>query len=219
MCANVRLIINGSKSSSVVIMGAHIDSRNTQSSASATGPAPGADDNGSGSAVNLAAVKAIAGNTGTRFSNALHIVWFCGEEQGLLGSAAMAQDYKNARTDVIMMINADMIGYTDTKYGVTLSFDQRATTEWVTDSCKKFSQVYQPSLKIGNTNGCCSDNQSFYNQGFPTAGIFETPTLGISYPQYHKPGDVWDSGLLNYAQITQFGTSSFACVLEYANPI
>ena len=221
MCSNIRLVIPGAtKPSSVVVIGAHIDSRNTASGAAATGPAPGADDNASGSAVNLEIVRAIATNAKKhRFEHTVHILWFCGEEQGLLGSAAMAKEYKQQGVDIIGMFNNDMIAYTDPKIGMVLSFMKGSATKWLTDSCKAFSALYVPNLPTGDTGACCSDQQSFFAQGFPAAGIFETPTSGVVYPNYHKSTDTWNSGLINYNQIWSFGLANFCCILEYAIPI
>ena len=219
MCPNVRLVVQGRNTTAVVVVGAHLDSRNAASGSSATGAAPGADDNGSGSAVNLEIAQALSDRRPSqKFEYSLHVVWFCGEEQGLLGSAALAKEYKAQKTHVVAMLNADMIGYTDSRYGVVMSFDSRSTTAWLTQSCKKFAPVYVPGLKVGDTPGCCSDAQSFYNQGFPAAGIFETPTTNVVYPQYHKSGDTWNDGYINYQQIYLFGKAFFACALEYALP-
>jgi len=219
MCNNIRLIFTGSVNpNSLVVIGAHLDSRNTKSSSTATGPAPGADDNGSGSAVNLEIVKSIA-QIGGKFQYTLHILWFCGEEQGLLGSAYLAKQYKQQGATIIAAFNNDMIGYTAKSYGMTLSFVDRMTTPWLTSSCKTIATAYIPTLKQGDTSGCCSDEQSFFNNGFAVVGLFETPTLDVLYPNYHKSTDTWDDGLINYEQIYFFGLASFACVLEYVVPL
>jgi len=55
----------------------------------ATGDAPGADDNASGSSAMLEIARVI-GASGTSLRRTLRIVLFCGEEQGLLGSRALA---------------------------------------------------------------------------------------------------------------------------------
>lgn len=221
MCNNVRLIINGaihSEVDGIVVIGAHLDSRNTNSGSGATGVAPGADDNGSGSAVNLEIVKTIAQNPNYRFKYGLHILWFCGEEQGLYGSANLAAAYKSAGTPIIGMFNNDMIGYTSPSQGVVLSFMDRYATDWLSSSCRAFCNMYLPNLKSGGTGACCSDQQSFYNRGFPAAGIFETPQSSVQYPQYHRSGDTFNNGLINYNQVFQFGQANFVCIMEYAIP-
>jgi len=201
-----------------ILIGSHLDSRNTGSSPTATGVAPGADDNGSGSSTNLAIARLIAHNK-VRFVNSVRMMWFCGEEQGLFGSQALALQYKNQGLNVQAMYNLDMIGYTDSRYGVTLTFSTRSVTPGLRASCEKIAATYMPNLKQGASSGCCSDEQSFYNQGFPSLGIFETPTTNVVYPRYHQIGDSWDNGLINYDQIHLFAQAISSCILEYSQPL
>jgi len=220
MCPNVVVTIDGISTDKVII-GAHLDSRNTGSGSGATGVAPGADDNGSGTAAMLAILKAIAQASSQQevtFQYTIQLMWFCGEEQGLLGSQFIARQMASAGETVVGMFNNDMIGYTDSRYGVVCSFMKNQATAWLSESCKTFAGVYVPTLKTGDTTGCCSDQQSFFSAGFPAAGIFETPTSSVVYPQYHRPGDTFDNGLVNMQQVFQFGQANYACILEYAVP-
>eukprot|EP00732_Lithocolla_globosa_P004033 Lithocolla_globosa_v1_NODE_3490_length_1657_cov_527.754682.p1 type:complete len:472 gc:universal NODE_3490_length_1657_cov_527.754682:98-1513(+) len=218
MCPNVVLEIAGNSTSTdqIFVTGAHLDGRNTNSGSGASGAAPSADDNGSGSAVQMEMVRVIA-NKKIGFSSTMRILWFCGEEQGLIGSRALASSYAAAGDNVIMW-NMDMIGYTSPTYGMTWSFMNRYATEWLSESCMDIGSVYVPSLPSAYTNACCSDQQSFYENGFPAAGIFETPSNSVVYPQYHRTGDTWDNGLINYDQVHLFGQALFACILEYTEP-
>jgi len=220
MCSNVvlRMAGAGPNSAKIVVSGAHIDSRNTGSGAGATGVAPGADDNGSGSAVLLEMARIIGANK-VRFDHSVHFLWFCGEEQGLLGSANLANAYANRGDDIVGMFNNDMIGYTSPQHGVTLSMMNRFATRELSEACMAFSAIYVPTLRSAFTNACCSDQQSFFNAGFPSAGIFETPTNSVVYPEYHRPGDTFNNGLINYDQVHLFGRANFACMMEYAQPM
>ena len=65
----------------VVLVTAHLDSINLSGGASA--PAPGADDNGSGSAGVLEMARVLAGGAAR---HDLRLILFGGEEQGLFGS-------------------------------------------------------------------------------------------------------------------------------------
>jgi hypothetical protein len=93
----------------IVVVGAHFDSRGTMNS-SPTQRAPGADDNGSGSASVLEFARVIA-ETGATFRKTLKLCLFTGEEQGLVGSRALASQLAEDGENVIAMFNADMIGY------------------------------------------------------------------------------------------------------------
>jgi len=219
MCNNVILDLTGTRlPNRWVLTGAHLDSRNTGSGATATGIAPGADDNSSGSAVHLELARIIAANA-VQFEVSVRLMWFCGEEQGLLGSAALATSYRQQNLDVIGMFNMDMIGYTDPPNGVVLSFMTGSATRSLSETCQRFSQTYIPSMRVGFTSACCSDQQSFFSRGFPAAGIFETPTPGVRYPRYHQTGDQWDNGFINYEQIWRFGQAISVCAMEFAVPV
>lgn len=88
----------------IVVVGAHYDSRGTQST-SPTQRAPGADDNGSGSAALLELARVIS-ESGTRFRHTIRLCLFTGEEQGLIGSRALASQYAEEGQDIIAMFNA-----------------------------------------------------------------------------------------------------------------
>jgi len=223
MCENLIVTIPGvTQPKRYVISGAHLDSRMAVDTRT-TAAAPGADDNASGSAVQLDYLRVIAAQN-RRFTYSLRIVWFCGEEQGLLGSNALAKLYSTSGVDVIAMFNMDMIGWMYQPPGtpppprkMVLTFSVGSTSKELTDQCKAFSQVYLPTLEIGESRGCCSDEQSFHNAGFRAAGIFETPTLNVQYPYYHRETDVYTQ--VSGSQVYNFGKSFLACIAEHAVPL
>jgi len=73
--------------------------------------APGADDNGSGSVAVLMAARLLAPYS---FSYTIRFVLFTGEEQGLRGSDAYADDCYAAGDDIRGVVNLDMIAYNST---------------------------------------------------------------------------------------------------------
>jgi len=223
MCENLIVTIPGVTSPKrYVVAGAHLDSRmgiNTRT----TSPAPGADDNASGSAVQLEHLRVIA-TQNRKFTYSLRYIWFCGEEQGLLGSNALAKEYSAAAVDIIGMFNNDMIGWMWQPPGTpppprrsVMSFMTGSSNKELSDQCKAFSKVYNPSLEVGDTRGCCSDQQSFHNYGYRAAGIFETPTDNVQYPDYHKETDVYTQ--VSGIQVYNFAKSFLACIAEHAVPV
>ena len=90
----------------IVVLGAHFDSRNKDAQ-DARGPAPGADDNGTGTAAVLEIARQLAAVPTAR---TVRFVLFSGEEQGLVGARADAQRLKAAGANVVLMANLDMIG-------------------------------------------------------------------------------------------------------------
>jgi leucyl aminopeptidase len=89
-------------SGEVVMLTAHLDSL----SGSTSTYAPGADDNGTGSASLLEAARLLRQ---FRFDRTIKIIWFTGEEDGLLGSEAYVTDHPTS--SVVGVVNLDMFGW------------------------------------------------------------------------------------------------------------
>jgi hypothetical protein len=212
--ANVVAELKGRNSNSdkIVVMGAHFDSR-SNIRASPSDRAPGADDNGSGSAALLEFAKVINAH-GAKFEHTLRLVLFTGEEQGLLGSRAIARKWADEGENVIAMFNADMIGYKLPNAETTLGYMNRFADLDLTAISKVASKTYVPDLEVGFTQACCSDQQSFYENGFPSVGWFETATESVVYPQYHKTDDLLM--YLDEEQIYLQATSCMASVIIWA---
>lgn len=100
----------GTGSRALVLVTAHLDSVNTAGGPAA--PAPGADDNGSGSAGLLELARVLAGQAWT---HDLRLVLFGGEEQGLHGSRQyVAALPAEERTRIRAVLNMDMIATRNT---------------------------------------------------------------------------------------------------------
>ena len=100
---NLILTIPG-QSTDEVILSAHLDTIWQGGSSSTT--APGANDNGSGSATVLEAARLLRQY---RFQRTIRLILFTGEEQGLFGSAAYTADHP--LTSVLGVVNMDMFGW------------------------------------------------------------------------------------------------------------
>jgi hypothetical protein len=88
------------------VMSSHYDSRNSDN-ADGTRDAPGADDNGSGTAAVLEAARVLAS---THPRATIIFATYDAEEQGLFGSTHHAQALKAAGIDVAGDLNNDIIG-------------------------------------------------------------------------------------------------------------
>ena len=92
----------------LIVIGGHYDSRNTNVT-DGVNPAPGANDSGSQAALVLEAARVMAGHT---FDATVVFATWAGEEQGLLGSAAFVQHYRNYFPNGTIELNytADIVG-------------------------------------------------------------------------------------------------------------
>jgi leucyl aminopeptidase len=100
-----------------LIIGAHQDSTNLLPFL----PAPGADDDGSGTVSILEAFSVLLhqGWSPAPNSGALEFMWFSAEEGGLLGSQEVARAYRNNNRVVSGMVQFDMTAFV--KKGTTPS--------------------------------------------------------------------------------------------------
>jgi len=213
MCDNVIAEFRGAAApTEIVVLGAHLDSRGVNNT-SPTAAAPGADDNGSGTALAIHFARLVK-QRGTQFRRTVRIITFCGEEQGLLGSRAIAQLYKNQSVNIIAMYNIDMVGYKPPTSPTVVAFMTGSATANLTTQCRNTVSQYLPSQPQGTTSACCSDQQAFFENGFPAIGVFETNTSSVVYPDYHRDTDTPDK--VNFPQVAIFGQAVFSCLLTTA---
>ncbi len=91
-----------------IIVGGHLDSL-VLGVDPKTGRAPGANDDATGVAIALEMARILAGK---KLRNTVKFVAFTGEEQGLLGSKALAKRAKDEKWPIIAVLNNDTVGST-----------------------------------------------------------------------------------------------------------
>jgi hypothetical protein len=106
--ANVMATLKGTNPNDnrVFIVSGHLDSRNTDVM-DTKGPAPGANDDGSGTAAVVELARVMATRS---FPATIIFVAVQGEEQGLYGAQHLADRAKKENWNVVAMLNNDMIG-------------------------------------------------------------------------------------------------------------
>ncbi|GAA4308940.1 M20/M25/M40 family metallo-hydrolase [Nibribacter koreensis] len=106
--ANVMATLKGTDPNDdrVFIVSGHIDSRNTDVM-DAVGKAPGANDDGSGTAAVIELARVMAKQS---FPATIIFVCVQGEEQGLIGARHLAERAKKENWNLVAMLNNDMIG-------------------------------------------------------------------------------------------------------------
>ena len=106
--SNVVAVIPGTVNpDNIIVVGGHYDS-SVWPVDSVNQLAPGADDNGSGTAATLEIARILAHHP---LSKTVIFMPFAAEEVGLLGSTAYAMDAYYRGTDIQLMINFDMIAH------------------------------------------------------------------------------------------------------------
>jgi hypothetical protein len=106
---NVYAVLKGSDPESakrIVLVSGHYDSRNSDN-LNATDPAPGANDDGSGTAVSLECARVLSK---LKFPATIIFLTVAGEEQGLYGSEHFAQMAKSEGWNIEAVLNNDIVG-------------------------------------------------------------------------------------------------------------
>ena len=151
-----------------VIIIAHLDSVNQPGGPSA--PAPGADDNASGSAGVLSLANAMAG---TSFAHDLVFILCGGEEQGLHGStqfiAGMSAADK-ARTKAVL--NLDMIGHVNTA-ARTVLLEGHAISQALINGLAQAAAEFTGLTVQSSLNPFASDHVPFINANIPAVLTIE----------------------------------------------
>jgi len=181
---------------SILIFNAHFDNAHVS---------VGANDDGSGTAAVLAAAYALSHFT---FNRTIRFVTFSGEEQGLIGSRAYLKEIYKRGDDVLLDIDADMIGHTETVEGahaarLTVTEDTGyATTvfQLISDTYVDFTITTHNLTRIQKNWGG-SDYAAFVNDGYETIACWEAD----HDPNMHTPADnlsnVNIAYLVNYTKL------------------
>lgn len=163
---------------SVIIFNAHYDS---------VAKGPGANDDGSGTAAVLAAAYALSQY---EFKRTIRFVTFAGEEVGLVGSRAYAKEAYAQNDNILVEINADMIGHDEGSNKMTITATEDAG--WVAELFLSINTDYSIGLTVNRgainrqRNGLGgSDYASFLPYGWECIGCWE----GDHDPNFHSPQD------------------------------
>jgi hypothetical protein len=192
----------------VIVLGGHYDSR-TYNSTDPTGPAPGANDSGSQTAVLLEAARVMST---VDFDATIMFASFAAEEQGFHGSAQLAKDYAmyvtpNAKVEA--MFSIDIVGGdnlandatalhqfrlfspgTPREFNLPMGVtDDESPSRGVMRYIGYWGGAYVPSMTMipvlrEDRPNIGSDHESFINLGYPGVRFLDT----IEYPNAAMPG-------------------------------
>lgn len=153
----------------IIVLGGHLDSINRGINSEI---APGADDNASGSASLMEAMRVLISHG--RPDRSVEFFWYAGEESGLLGSAEIAQQYKAQNKDVVAVLQLDMTMFPGAGEFVVGSMTDY-TSAWLRNYLVEINEPYLKVRIIESECGYgCSDHASWYRQGYATLMPFES---------------------------------------------
>ena len=168
------------KTNHTIVVGAHLDSINMFLPSIL--PAPGADDDGSGTVTILEALSALVQSKeilAGEAENTIEFHWYSAEEGGLLGSQAIFKSYRASDKQVKAMIQQDMTGYIEQtlahgkpeSVGVITDYVNPNLTEFVEEIIDTYCDIPYTLTKCGYA---CSDHASASKYGYPSAFVIES---------------------------------------------
>lgn len=176
--------------------------------------APGADDNASGTASVLLAARAM---TNFNFARTVRFLLVSGEEQGLRGSWAYAEDAYTLGRNIVAVVNADMLGFRDDQlYDVGIR--EGEPWEWMGEYMVTVAEYYLPELEVipHFVGWGGSDHMSFQAFGYPALMVGEYPG-SFWYPYIHTPYDTLDK--LDPLMVSLGAKLQLAGAMSFADPL
>ncbi len=190
-------------------------------------PAPGADDNGSGTALTMEVARVLA-NSGIDFDATLVFALWAGEEQGLFGARAHAQRLQESDAAVEAALNNDLVGSSRGGDGSVDSGTVRLYAQGPEDSMsrslaryiEKAAAIHVPSHRIRlmareDRFSRASDHSAFNARGFPAVVFRESKE---NFSRQHGLEDTPDGVDFTYLAQNARVNAAAAALLALAPP-
>ncbi|KAF8191470.1 peptidase [Mycena galopus ATCC 62051] len=174
----------------ITVIGAHCDSINTVNPYL---PAPGADDDGSGTVTILEAYRVLL--LGYIPTSPLEFHFYAAEECGLLGSQAIAAAYESARKEIKGMIQFDMTAWVKAgsreEMAVISSSSDVDLTEFEIKLIERYVDI--PWVREAYPGGIgMTDHLSWTRAGYQSCHVLESTFPNANSRNIHTPNDIID---------------------------
>lgn len=194
----------------VVILGGHEDSiAGFWGGANST--APGADDNASGIAVITEVIRVMVAS-GYQPSQTVQFMAYAAEEVGLRGSRQIADEYKDAGTQVQGVLQLDMTGYNGSDKDIYFISDNTDSSQnaFLGKLIEEYTDYSWDYTKCGYG---CSDHASWTRNEFAASFPFESK-MGEESPDIHSSRDTLAS--MDAGHSVKFAKLAVAYMVEMA---
>jgi len=153
--------------------------------------APGADDNGTGTATVLTAAEILSQH---QFEYSILYICFSGEEQGLRGSKAYAAWAAENGLGIVGVLNFDMLGYWEPGVEQDLEIETNEDSQWFAQAILNAADLYtETPYELHVYDGAWwGDHASFWAEGFAAVNHEEAWDWGDAdfNPYYHSTEDL-----------------------------
>lgn len=198
----------GTSNESGIVIGAHMDSMDH-------GRKPAADDDGTGCATVLELAHTLIAS-GMTFKKPIYLIWYAAEEEGLVGSSKVIENFQQNNIPIAAVLQFDLTGYTYNNQPTMWLMDDFVDKD-LRDYLGQLITTYlhQPIKHTWCGYGC-SDHAIWYLNGYATGMVAEA-AFEQSNPYMHSINDTVDK--LSYAHMTDYLKLGAAFSVEMAEPI
>jgi len=206
----------------LTILGAHQDSANYLFPLL---PAPGADDDCSGTVSILEAFRILAESGYIPKNGPVEFHWYAAEEGGLLGSQAIARYKKEQKAPIGAMMEFDMTAFVARNATESIGFIKTqadaALTDWTVKLSREYISIPADIYELGV--GAGSDYMSYTKLGYPAAFASEGNPLAGGFPgdfdpYIHGINDTMDvddeTGFFSLDHMARFSELAIAFAVE-----
>lgn len=200
----------GSGTGPGIVIGAHMDTLSSRSSKK-----PGADDDGTGSVTVLEAARTVLAS-GMQFKKPVYFVWYAAEEEGLVGSGYVVDEFKNKNIPVTAVLHYDLTGFAHNNESTMWLIDDyvdKSLSSYLGDLIKAY--VKKP-IKHTSCGYACSDHANWTANGY-AAAIPAESAYEDTNPYIHSSMDTMDK--LSLDHMTDYVKLAAAFVVEMAEPL
>ncbi|KAJ3012135.1 Leucine aminopeptidase 1 [Thoreauomyces humboldtii] len=196
---------------SAVILSAHMDSVNHADPYK--GRAPGADDDGSGTATMFEAYRLLTTSHSLAIpTRPIEFHWYAAEEGGKLGSQEVVASYLRSNNPVRAQLQMDMTGYSPPGKPAIVGIATDNTDTRLATYLKHLVGTYCDIPAGDITCGfACSDHWSWHRKGIPAAFAFEA-AFEDSNPNVHTPED--DLSHISFDHVSEYVKLALAFAVE-----
>jgi leucyl aminopeptidase len=204
---------SGPNANEIVVIGGHEDSIQQSFFGGGDGPAPGADDNASGTATVLEVFRAVV-QSGFRPNRTLEFMTYAGEEKGLLGSQDIAETYRNEHKQVVGAMQFDMTMFPASTRKITFITDHvdADLTRFTQNLVDRYVQFPWQTSRCGYA---CSDHASWTSAGYASVFPFEAAESEMN-SNIHTTRDL--QSILDADFGLHFAKTGLAFAIEMAGP-
>ena len=191
--------------SEYVVVGGHYDSTSQSTGTSA----PGAEDNGSGTALVLELARIAANRS---FERSIQFVLFDAEEQGLIGSQRFVNTAVSQGRNIVAAVIHDMVAYYGANYAMRI--EGQTPWEWLMTIMAGNVDAFTDIGRQKDYYSFGSDHVPFQNAGIPA--FLSIDYDYDDYPGYHRTTDTWSAIAATAPIATQIARADAATLADVA---